>query len=77
MLRTPHLATRRSNAYNLRLIPKQLDTIKHGMCFISTPTEIFMAKPKKNLIQRRKKKRESSDEVDHLGQTGPHDDELV
>jgi len=47
MLKTPHLATRRSNAYNLRLIPKQLNTIKHGMCFISTPTEIFMAKPKR------------------------------
>jgi hypothetical protein len=47
MLKTPHLATRRSNAYNLRLVPKQLDTIKHGMCFISTPTKIFMAKPKR------------------------------
>lgn len=41
------------------------------------PDRDFYGKAKKNLIQRRKKKRESSDEVDRLGQTSPRDDELV
>jgi len=41
------------------------------------PDRDLHGKAKKNLIQSRKKKRESSDEVDHLGQTGPRDDELV
>jgi hypothetical protein len=41
------------------------------------PDRDFHGKAKKNLIQRRKKKCESSDEVDHPGQTGSHDDEFV
>jgi hypothetical protein len=41
------------------------------------PDRDFHGKAKKNLIQSRKKKRESSDEVDHLSQTCHRDDELV